>query len=113
MYSRRVPFSPARLQILIEKLPADCTAALNGTQSAATADDAVARALASLVRSKGFLWLAASHDGAYYWSHAGSHFEAQLLGRWSTHTASTRVCALRVVFGRDVRVSDSDLVASF
>ena len=34
------------------------------------------------MRSKGFLWLASSHDAAYYWSHAGNHFAAELMGRW-------------------------------
>ena len=28
------------------------------------------------------MWLASSHDAAYYWSHAGNHFAAELMGRW-------------------------------
>jgi len=35
-----------------------------------------------IVRSKGFSWLANSHIAAMYWSHAGSSFEMQCLGRW-------------------------------
>lgn len=27
-------------------------------------------------------WLASSHDAAFYWSHAGSFFNAPILGRW-------------------------------
>ena len=34
------------------------------------------------MRSKGFVWLAHSDVRAFYWSHAGAHFEMQLLGRW-------------------------------
>ena len=35
-----------------------------------------------IVRSKGFSWLAHSHVAAMYWSHAGSSFELECLGRW-------------------------------
>ena len=35
-----------------------------------------------ILRSKGFCWLADSHVAAMYWSHAGSSFEMQCLGRW-------------------------------
>lgn len=36
----------------------------------------------NILRSKGFTWLANSHIAAYYWSHAGTCFEMQCLGRW-------------------------------
>jgi len=36
----------------------------------------------NILRSKGFCWLADSHAAAMYWSHAGSSFEMQCLGRW-------------------------------
>ena len=38
--------------------------------------------MSGLLRSKGFMWLASSPSSAFYWSHAGSHFETQLVGRW-------------------------------
>jgi G3E family GTPase len=39
-------------------------------------------AMSCIIRSKGFCWLADSHIAANYWSHAGSSFEIQCLGRW-------------------------------
>jgi hypothetical protein len=46
-------------------------------------DASAARAaLSTVVRSKGFCWLAHSHAAACYWSHSGSHAEVQLVGRW-------------------------------
>ncbi|EGB08056.1 hypothetical protein AURANDRAFT_26964 [Aureococcus anophagefferens] len=67
VYARRRPFAPSRLGAVLRELPADVD---------------LGAALATLVRSKGFLWLASSHDAAYYWSHAGAFFNAELLGRW-------------------------------
>lgn len=82
VYAARRPFAPARLQELLRALPADVTAALADGNAVTSALDPTARALATIVRSKGFLWLATSHDAAYYWSHAGNHFAAELQGRW-------------------------------
>jgi len=42
--------------------------------------------LSSLIRSKGFVWLTTYHTDALYWSHAGSHFELKLQGRWWAST---------------------------
>ena len=39
-------------------------------------------ALRSVLRSKGFMWLSSSHETAYYWSHAGQHFEIRDEGDW-------------------------------
>jgi len=39
-------------------------------------------AFSRIIRSKGFVWMADSHEAAMYWSHAGSSFEMQCLGRW-------------------------------
>lgn len=82
VYAARRPFAPARLQELLRALPADVTAAFADGNAVTSALDPTARALATIVRSKGFLWLATSHDAAYYWSHAGNHFAAELQGRW-------------------------------
>lgn len=35
-----------------------------------------------MIRSKGFAWLANSHISAFYWSHAGQHFELREEGDW-------------------------------
>ena len=82
MYAARRPFAPARLQDLLRALPADVTAAISDGKADHSSLNPTARALATIVRSKGFLWLASSHDAAYYWSHAGNHFAAELMGRW-------------------------------
>ena len=82
VYARRRPFAPSRLGAVLRELPADVSAALGGDAPAAAGGSDLAAALATLVRSKGFLWLASSHDAAYYWSHAGAFFNAELLGRW-------------------------------
>ena len=82
MYAARRPFAPARLQELLRALPADVTAAISDGKADHSSLNPTARALATIVRSKGFLWLASSHDAAYYWSHAGNHFAAELMGRW-------------------------------
>jgi len=42
--------------------------------------------LSTLIRSKGFVWLTTYHTDALYWSHAGSHFELKLQGRWWAST---------------------------
>jgi G3E family GTPase len=39
-------------------------------------------AFTCLLRGKGFVWLAHSSNSAFFWSHAGAHFEMQLVGRW-------------------------------
>ena len=82
VYAARRPFAPARLQDLLRALPADVTAAISDGKADHSSLNPTARALATIVRSKGFLWLASSHDAAYYWSHAGNHFAAELMGRW-------------------------------
>lgn len=38
--------------------------------------------LRAVLRSKGFVWMSSSHTTAYYWSHAGSHFELRDEGEW-------------------------------
>ena len=35
-----------------------------------------------VLRSKGFMWMSNSHSTAYYWSHAGQHFEIRDEGDW-------------------------------
>ena len=96
VYEQRRPFAPARLERVLRCLPtkeaaaatlargADAGAAEAGLDSVLARDnDAELReAMAGLVRSKGFVWLAHSDVRAFYWSHAGAHFEMQLLGRW-------------------------------
>ena len=42
----------------------------------------VDKAKRSLLRSKGFVWMATSAAGAYFMSHAGQYLELVVLGRW-------------------------------
>lgn len=39
-------------------------------------------AIRAVLRSKGFIWMSYSHSTAYYWSHAGGHFEIKDEGDW-------------------------------
>ena len=36
----------------------------------------------AVLRSKGFMWMSHSHTTAFYWSHAGQHFEIRDEGEW-------------------------------
>ena len=36
----------------------------------------------TVLRSKGFMWMSHSHVTAFYWSHAGQHFEIRDEGDW-------------------------------
>ena len=85
VYARRRPFAPSRLGAVLRELPADVSAALGGDAPAAAGGSDLAAALATLVRSKGFLWLASSHDAAYYWAGKESeipNFKGSYLGRF-------------------------------
>eukprot|EP00210_Caulerpa_lentillifera_P007750 g7396.t1 len=78
VYSRRKPFHPIRLRDLVLRwMPATNNTAL-GDVEPGVGDNPVKRVL----RSKGFSWLANSHLSAFYWSHAGQHFELREEGDW-------------------------------
>ena len=53
-----------------------------GPVAAATAAAAKASPIRPVLRSKGFMWMDSEHDQAYYWSHAGQHFEIRDEGDW-------------------------------
>jgi G3E family GTPase len=36
----------------------------------------------AVLRSKGFMWMSHNHMTAFYWSHAGQHFEIRDEGDW-------------------------------
>ena len=36
----------------------------------------------TVLRSKGFMWIANGHATAFFWSHAGQHFEIKDEGEW-------------------------------
>ena len=90
VYEARRPFEPSRLAKVAAALPtvsriAASTGAGAGVgEGAADAGDGgeVEAAMRGVLRSKGFVWLASSPSSAYYWSHAGAHFETRRAGRW-------------------------------
>lgn len=78
VYSRRRPFHPQRLKEMVLKwLPVTHNKAIDG--EAPTLGDSPIK---TVLRSKGFMWLSNSHTTAYYWSHAGQHFEIKDEGDW-------------------------------
>jgi G3E family GTPase len=83
VYRARRPFHPGRLVAFLRFLPIS-----RGLPEKASDEpelqvsEATEEALQRVVRSKGFVWLGNSHMAANYWSHAGSSFELQCLGRW-------------------------------
>ncbi|GLI70159.1 hypothetical protein VaNZ11_014971 [Volvox africanus] len=78
VYSRRRPFHPQRLKEMVLKwLPVTVNQAIDG-EAPAEGDSPIK----TVMRSKGFMWLSSSHATAYYWSHAGQHFEIRDEGDW-------------------------------
>jgi G3E family GTPase len=73
-----------RLRDMVLKwLPVAQNSALEG-QAAEVGDSPIK----SVLRSKGFMWMSYSHASAFYWSHAGQHFDIRDEGDWwATHTA--------------------------
>ena len=94
VYKARKPFHPSRLTAFLRYLPIvrgvpgcnneEMLPNGDGGDDEITVSRAAATALKCIIRSKGFAWLANSNIAAMYWSHAGSSFEMQCLGRWWT-----------------------------
>ncbi|KAL6762527.1 CobW/HypB/UreG, nucleotide-binding domain-containing protein [Haematococcus lacustris] len=78
VYRRRRPFHPQRLKEMVLKwLPVTSNPALEG-EAPGLGDSPIK----TVMRSKGFMWMSNSHATAYYWSHAGQHFEIRDEGDW-------------------------------
>ena len=91
VYRARRPFHPSRLTVFLRHLPiirgvpgCDDEEMLSNKDGEISISTAASMALKCVIRSKGFAWLADSNLAAMYWSHAGSSFEMQCLGRWWT-----------------------------
>jgi G3E family GTPase len=85
VYSRRRPFHPERYSAFLQgmgKLSVDGMDDVLGTRDMAEAAPGVMSAAKSLMRSKGFVWIATSRTAAYFMSHAGQFLEMVVLGRW-------------------------------
>ncbi|KAL7434104.1 hypothetical protein ACHAXM_003879 [Skeletonema potamos] len=83
VYRARRPFHPTRLISVLQYLPVVRGVPKEEGQSGLSPmDDSEAKVFQKVLRSKGFTWIADSNVKANYWSHAGSSFELQCLGRW-------------------------------
>jgi len=108
VYRRRRPFHPGRLRdTVLRWLPVATNSATEkseeekkkeeeergkgGGETKKDADDAAAKdaesqknasPIRAVLRSKGFMWMSHSHATAFYWSHAGQHFEIRDEGDW-------------------------------
>ena len=85
VYARRRPFAQQKLRALLAKLPFVVDATLPGSRlehEGGEGGDEAAGPFATVLRSKGFVWVAPEGSVAYYWSHAGRHIEVSELGRW-------------------------------
>ena len=88
VYARRMPFHPQRLVRVVRQLPVARNLAVQGVELDAGGDKPTVAGADSespfraVIRSKGYCWLANSHNMARYWSHAGTHFEVRDEGAW-------------------------------
>ena len=64
--------------MVLKWLPVTQNSALEGQ-----AAEAGESPIKSVLRSKGFMWMSYSHASAFYWSHAGQHFDIRDEGDWS------------------------------
>ena len=63
--------------MVLKWLPVAKNSALEGQ-----AAEAGESPIKSVLRSKGFMWMSYSHASAFYWSHAGQHFDIRDEGDW-------------------------------
>lgn len=83
VYRARRPFHPTRLISVLQHLPV-----VRGVpsetigESGLQVEESTSKVFKQVLRSKGFTWTADSNVKANYWSHSGSSFELQCLGRW-------------------------------
>jgi G3E family GTPase len=91
VYRARRPFHPARISSLIRRLPV-----VRGVPDiegeGIELPKSTINAFQKVLRSKGFSWMADSNVKALYWSHAGTSFEMQCLGRWWSTLPRNQVC---------------------
>jgi G3E family GTPase len=83
VYRARRPFHPQRLLSFLRHLPV-VRGVPEGDHDAGGdfLSEDTCKALRRVLRSKGFMWSANSNVAALYWSHSGSSFDLQCLGRW-------------------------------
>lgn len=83
VFRARRPFHPTRLISVLQHLPVvRGVPKVEGQSDSSVMNDSDAQVFKQVLRSKGFAWTADSNVKANYWSHSGSSFEMQCLGRW-------------------------------
>ena len=85
VYSSRRPFNMQRLRAFVDthfKKKNRLDSRAPDTDALKQAEVTRASCMAPVLRSKGFVWLASAHESAWYWSHAGTHFEVVDEGEW-------------------------------
>uniref|UniRef100_A0A1D2AFQ4 CobW C-terminal domain-containing protein n=2 Tax=Auxenochlorella protothecoides TaxID=3075 RepID=A0A1D2AFQ4_AUXPR len=103
VYARRLPFHPQRLKDLVLKwMPVSHNKTLEQGQEPELGDSPIK----TVLRSKGFMWVANSHTTAFYWSHAGQYFEIRDEGEWWSAVADDMWPEARPQ--RDVILADFD-----
>ena len=80
VYRRRRPFDPMRLSRFLQSLGKISVTSAN--ELVPSTDIAKTSKKTSILRSKGFVWMATSSAAAYFLSHAGQYLEIVALGRW-------------------------------
>jgi G3E family GTPase len=95
VYRARRPFHPGRLLTFLRRLPVVRglpKGEPNEEEHSIQVSPMAEMAIRELLRSKGFTWCADSNIAALYWSHAGTSFEMQCLGRWWATLPREQVC---------------------
>ena len=82
IFQARRPFHPERLLSVVGSMPVVRGLPPKNDDESPLLSTEQKKVFGNIIRSKGFCWLADSHVAAMYWSHAGSSFEMQCLGRW-------------------------------
>ncbi len=80
VYTQRKPFHPTRFTAFLRSLG---NLSISNITDISHDDATIDTDLQStILRSKGFVWMATTGAAAYYMSHAGQYFELAVLGRW-------------------------------
>ncbi|RMZ52016.1 hypothetical protein APUTEX25_001210, partial [Auxenochlorella protothecoides] len=112
VYARRLPFHPQRQawpgrdcwlkDLVLKWMPVSHNKTLEQGQEPELGDSPIK----TVLRSKGFMWVANSHTTAFYWSHAGQYFEIRDEGEWWSAVADDMWPEARPQ--RDVILADFD-----
>lgn len=84
VFVRDRPFHPERLlELVVGRLPTRRQAGVALRTADERADELARNPLCTVLRSKGFAWLASQPDARFAWAYAGFHFQLREHGSWS------------------------------